>query len=56
MLFGFVLSAVVGIAVLTYRVGEDSPTGINFFIPIGDALDFLNLKPATAAPAAVPAR
>lgn len=43
--------AVVGIAVLTYRVGEDSPTGINFFIPIGDALDFLNLKPAMAVPA-----
>jgi serine protease Do len=25
---------------------NDSPLGINFFIPIGDALDFLNLKPA----------
>jgi serine protease Do len=38
--------AVVGMTVLTYRRGEDIPTGINFFIPIGDALDFLNLKAA----------
>jgi serine protease Do len=37
---------VIGITVLTYRRGEDIPTGINFFIPIGDALDFLNLKAA----------
>lgn len=36
--------AVVGIAVLAYRP-DDLPTGINLFIPIGDALDFLNLKP-----------
>jgi serine protease Do len=41
---------VVAIAVLAYRP-DDTPTGINFFIPIGDALDFLNLKaaPVTAA-------
>lgn len=37
--------AVVGITVLAYRP-DDLPTGINLFIPIGDALDFLNLKPA----------
>lgn len=37
--------AVIGIAVSSYRRG-DVPTGINLFIPIGDALDFLNLKPA----------
>lgn len=36
--------AVVGIAVSVYRA-NDAPTGINLFIPIGDALDFLNLKP-----------
>ncbi|MFZ3007528.1 MAG: trypsin-like peptidase domain-containing protein [Phenylobacterium sp.] len=37
--------AVVGITVLAYRP-DDLPTGINLFIPIGDALDFLNLTPA----------
>ncbi|CAN5786610.1 hypothetical protein BH11PSE1_BH11PSE1_09210 [soil metagenome] len=37
--------AVVGITVLAYRP-DDLPTGINLFIPIGDALDFLNLKSA----------
>lgn len=37
--------AVVGITVLAYRP-DDLPTGINLFIPIGDALDFLNLQPA----------
>jgi S1-C subfamily serine protease len=37
--------AVVGVAVS--GVGQDkAPRGINFFIPIGDALDFLALKPA----------
>lgn len=36
--------AVIGITVLAYRP-DDLPTGINLFIPIGDALDFLNLKP-----------
>jgi serine protease Do len=36
---------VVAITVSVYRP-DDTPTGINFFIPIGDALDFLNLKPA----------
>lgn len=36
---------VVAITVMVYRP-DDTPTGINFFIPIGDALDFLNLKPA----------
>ncbi len=35
--------AVIGITVS--RVEQDGPTGINFFIPIGDALDFLNLEP-----------
>lgn len=48
--------AVVGIAALTLRVGEDAPTGVNFFIPIGDALDFLNLKPAPGPAAASAAR
>jgi S1-C subfamily serine protease len=38
--------AVVAISTLTLRMG-DAPTGINFFIPIGDALDFLALKPQT---------
>lgn len=37
--------AVIGITVLAYRP-DDLPTGINLFIPIGDALDFLNLRPA----------
>ncbi len=36
--------AVIGITVLAYRP-DDLPTGINLFIPVGDALDFLNLKP-----------
>lgn len=35
--------AVIGITVS--RVEEGGPTGINFFIPIGDAMDFLNLEP-----------
>lgn len=34
---------VVAITVLSYRP-EDEPSGINFFIPIGDALDFLDVK------------
>lgn len=38
---------VVGITVIGVREG-DAPTGINLFIPIGDALDFLNLKTAAA--------
>ncbi|MFN3513027.1 MAG: S1C family serine protease [Phenylobacterium sp.] len=37
--------AVIGVTVSGYRP-TGAPTGINFFIPIGDALDFLNLKPA----------
>ncbi|MDO8380789.1 S1C family serine protease [Phenylobacterium sp.] len=37
--------AVIGITVLAYRP-DDLPTGINLFIPIGDALDFLNIQPA----------
>lgn len=35
--------AVIGIAVSGYDIGG-APVGINLFIPIGDALDFLNLK------------
>jgi serine protease Do len=35
--------AVIGIAVSGIEAG--GPVGINFFIPIGDALDFLNLEP-----------
>jgi serine protease Do len=34
--------SVIGITVS--RVEQDGPTGINFFIPIGDAMDFLNLE------------
>ncbi|MBA2589771.1 MAG: trypsin-like peptidase domain-containing protein [Alphaproteobacteria bacterium] len=34
--------AVIGIAVSGVEVG--GPVGINFFIPIGDAMDFLNLE------------
>ena len=37
--------AVVGIADAVYRPnGRDIPTGISFFVPIGDALDFLAIK------------
>lgn len=36
---------VVGIAVAGYDIGG-APVGINLFIPIGDAVDFLNLKTA----------
>lgn len=38
--------AVLGVAVSRYQVG-DAPTGLNLFIPIGDALDALALKPAS---------
>ncbi|HEX5378451.1 MAG TPA: S1C family serine protease [Phenylobacterium sp.] len=38
--------AVIGITVKGYDIGG-APAGLNLFIPIGDALDFLNLKPAT---------
>ncbi len=34
--------SVIGIAVAQYR--NDGPTGINIFIPIGDAMDFLSLE------------
>jgi S1-C subfamily serine protease len=34
--------SVIGIAVAQYR--NDGPTGINMFIPIGDAMDFLSLQ------------
>jgi len=34
--------SVIGITVSTVEVG--GPVGINFFIPIGDAMDFLNLE------------
>ena len=37
--------AVVGIAVSGYEIGG-APVGVNLFIPIGDALDFLNLTTA----------
>jgi S1-C subfamily serine protease len=37
--------AVVGITDWGHRE-EGEPANLNFFIPIGDALDFLNLKPA----------
>lgn len=36
--------AVVAISTISVRMG-DASTGINLFIPIGDALDFLALKP-----------
>ncbi|MCI3134280.1 S1C family serine protease [Phenylobacterium aquaticum] len=36
---------VIGLTDLGYRP-DGVPENINFFIPIGDALDFLNLKPA----------
>ena len=36
--------AVVGLAV-SGLVQDKAPRGINFFIPIGDAVDFLGLKP-----------
>jgi S1-C subfamily serine protease len=36
--------AVLGVAVSGYRLG-DAPAGLNMFIPIGDALDALALKP-----------
>lgn len=39
---------VIAITDLGYQP-EGLPTGINLFIPIGDALDFLNLKPAPQA-------
>ncbi len=35
---------VVGVAVLALQPSEDTPAGINFFIPIRDALDFLAVK------------
>jgi serine protease Do len=35
--------AMIGITVSTVEAG--GPVGINFFIPIGDAMDFLNLEP-----------
>ena len=35
---------VVGLTVLSYRP-EGGPTGLNLFIPIGDAIDFLGLNP-----------
>lgn len=38
--------AVLGVAVSRYQVG-DAPTGLNLFIPIGDALEALALKPAS---------
>jgi hypothetical protein len=39
--------AVVAIADQVYRpVGRDIPTGISYFVPIGDALDFLAIRPA----------
>jgi serine protease Do len=34
--------SVIGIAVAQYR--NDGPTGINMFIPVGDAMDFLSLE------------
>jgi S1-C subfamily serine protease len=46
---------VVGIAVLGLLPGGAS-TGLNFFIPIDDALHALGLTPAAAPPAAAPAR
>ena len=49
--------AVVGMTKSTYRI-ENAPTGINFFTPLRDALDFLGASvagPATAAePVATP--
>jgi S1-C subfamily serine protease len=35
---------VLGIADLAFRERGDTPTGINFFVPIRDALDFLSLE------------
>ena len=35
---------VVGLTVLSYRP-DGGPTGLNLFIPIGDAIDFLGLSP-----------
>lgn len=32
----------IGITVLYYE--NDGPAGLNMFIPIGDAMDFLNLE------------
>jgi S1-C subfamily serine protease len=34
--------SVIGITVS--RVENDGPAGLNFFIPIGDAMDFLSLE------------
>jgi hypothetical protein len=34
----------VGLTESTFRVAG-APTGINLFVPIGDALDFLNARP-----------
>jgi S1-C subfamily serine protease len=36
---------IIGLTVLGYRP-DGTPTGLNFFVPIGDALDFLQLTPA----------
>jgi S1-C subfamily serine protease len=33
---------VLGICDLSFRAGRDEPTGINYFVPIRDALDFLS--------------
>lgn len=38
--------AVVGVTVSGYDI-NNAPVGLNFFIPIGDALDFLALQPGT---------
>lgn len=40
----FSCGAIIGITDLFY-LNQDRPAGLNFFIPIGDALDFLNLEP-----------
>jgi len=37
---------VVAMTVSSFRI-HDAPAGINFFIPIGDAMDFLSLKPGS---------
>lgn len=49
--------AVVGLTKSTYRI-ENAPTGINFFTPLSDAMDFLGASAgpaAQAAPASPPA-
>ncbi len=43
-------AAIIGLTVSGMRIGSVVPTGLNLFIPIDDALQFLALSPTGAAP------